>query len=187
MNITLASTAFSPQKLPCLPTLASQIPYTRGPLRWIPSLVGAIPWIPIVFPACVFDTFAKKQVVTSVSAYFWVFYPIMFVCVAVSIINLTGPKITWKIGLWPCPWEIILIVLIKVGGDVHWGDALISLAGSLDHINGEQKLSSSMHWSHSVCWRWIQCHQLPQAPAVISSSSWQTAPWAVSYNQPFFP
>lgn len=54
---------------------------------------------PIVFPACVFDTFAKKQVVTSVLVYFWVFYSIMFICVAVSIINLTGPKVTWKIGL----------------------------------------------------------------------------------------
>lgn len=114
---------------------------------------------PIVFPACVFDTFAKKQVVTSVLVYFWVFYSIMFVCVAVSIINLTGPKVTWKIGLWPCPWGSILIVLIKVGGDAHWGGALISLAGALEHRNGEQKLSSSMYLSHSVCWQWVQCDQ----------------------------
>lgn len=118
--------ALSTQKLPCLPHLPNQIPYMLHicggyPVSPAPSLNGRS------FSQCVFlIPWPKKHWIKKWSRVLWfiyVFHSMMFayVMVMVGIINVTGSSVLSKMWLWACPWGIILIVLIKVEWDAHWG------------------------------------------------------------------
>lgn len=61
-------------------------------------------------------------------------------------------------------------MLIKVGGDAHWGGALISLAGALEHRNGDR------NWAAASIY-----------PILFADGGFSVTSVALSYNKPFLP
>jgi len=64
----------------------------------------------------------------------------------VSVATWKASRIIWETGLWPCPWGIVLIMMIELWRFTHCGH-LHSLARILDYVKKESWAVRGIHRS----------------------------------------
>lgn len=96
--------------------------------------------------------------------------------VTVSVVSLTESRITREMGLWPWLWEVSWLLQSRCD-DIFplWGGA-VPWMGSWTVKMEIRSCAAvcSVHSSLSDACLWMQCHQLPQASAILASSPWWT-------------
>jgi hypothetical protein len=98
----------------------------------------------------------------------------------VSVVTWKASRIIWETGLWPCPWGMILIMLLELWRFTHGGHHH-SLAKILECVKKEW--SSNRHLALSASWLRMRCEHCFKLSLPGPLCQNELYPWTVSQTR----